>query len=98
MELDLLIKGGEVIDGTGPPRYEADLGITGKRISLLGSSEGAVARRVISTPGLVVCRECGITNIRDRIGCQMGWRVKIVFGAKSWPALVSLLTRGALRP
>ena len=55
MELDLLIKGGEVIDGTGAPRYKADLGITGKRISLLGSGEGAVARRVIDAPGLAVC-------------------------------------------
>jgi len=55
VELDLLIKGGEVMDGTGAPRYEADLGITGQRISLLGPGGGVVACRVIDAQGLVVC-------------------------------------------
>ncbi|MCB1313761.1 MAG: dihydropyrimidinase, partial [Sedimentitalea sp.] len=33
---DLLIRGGTVIDGTGAPRFAADLGLRGARIAAIG--------------------------------------------------------------
>ncbi|CAN5803578.1 D-aminoacylase [soil metagenome] len=53
---DLVIRGAEVLDGTGAPAFRADLGITGDRIvrvSRAGIAEGAGAREVDSR-GLVV--------------------------------------------
>jgi N-acyl-D-aspartate/D-glutamate deacylase len=55
MVFDLLLKNGEVIDGTGAPRKKADVGIMGQRVSLLGPGDGATARRVIDAQGLAVC-------------------------------------------
>ena len=33
---DLLVRGGEVLDGTGPPARRADVGIVGDRIAEVG--------------------------------------------------------------
>ena len=52
---DLLVIGGEAIDGTGRPRCRADIGITRKRIAATGDLTGATARRIIDATGLVVC-------------------------------------------
>ena len=53
---DLLIAGGTVIDGTGAPRYRADVGISGDRVVLV--SRRAIprqrARRVIDATGRIV--------------------------------------------
>jgi N-acyl-D-amino-acid deacylase len=56
---DLLIRGGVVIDGTGAPRYPADLAVTGDRITLLARRPGpavepAQAKRVIDATGKIV--------------------------------------------
>lgn len=53
-QLDLLIRGGSVVDGTGSPAKNADIGITGDRIVFVGPSTGAKAARVIDATGLVV--------------------------------------------
>ncbi len=54
--LDLLIRGGRVIDGTGTPSRAADVGIRDGRIVLVGdaASAGTTARRTIDAAGLVV--------------------------------------------
>lgn len=52
--LDVLIRGGLIVDGTGNPPYVADLGISGGRIAGLGSFEGAEAATVIDARGLAV--------------------------------------------
>ena len=54
MTLDILIKGGEVIDGTGGPRKKADVGIRGDSIVAVGDLEHATAAKVIDATGLVV--------------------------------------------
>jgi len=55
-QYDLLITGGEVIDGTGAARYRADVAITGDRITLVSRTAIArgAARRVINAAGLIV--------------------------------------------
>ena len=52
--LDLLIRGGQVIDGSGSPARAADVGIAGDRILLVGDGSKAQAARVIDAKGLVV--------------------------------------------
>jgi len=52
--LDLLLRGGQVIDGTGGPARRADVGVIGDRIVLVGSSAGRDARRVVDVTGLTV--------------------------------------------
>lgn len=52
---DLLIKNGEVVDGTGAPAVRADVGVTGDRISDVGDLSKAAARSVLDATGKVVC-------------------------------------------
>jgi N-acyl-D-amino-acid deacylase len=53
--LDLLIRGGRVLDGAGNPWYRADVGIAGDRIAAVGRLAGEAARRTIDADGLFVC-------------------------------------------
>jgi N-acyl-D-amino-acid deacylase len=52
--LDVLIRGGRVVDGTGRPGRRADVGITGDRITAIEPLPRAEAARVIDATGLVV--------------------------------------------
>jgi N-acyl-D-aspartate/D-glutamate deacylase len=52
--LDLIIRGGSLIDGSGSPATKADIGITGDRIVFVGPSAGRKAKREIDATGLVV--------------------------------------------
>ena len=51
--VDLLIKGGQVVDGTGGPRMQADVAITGDHIVYVGRAP-VKAKRVIDATGKVV--------------------------------------------
>ncbi len=59
---DILIKNGLICDGTGAPSYEANLGITGDRITYIGKEYGADAKAAVTvidaaskviTPGFI---------------------------------------------
>ena len=52
--LDVLIRGGKLVDGTGNPWRMADVGIRGGRIVEVGNLAGRQATRVIDAKGLVV--------------------------------------------
>jgi N-acyl-D-amino-acid deacylase len=52
--LDLLVKGGEVVDGTGAARRRADVAIQDDRIADIGELPGAQARRVFDATGKTV--------------------------------------------
>ena len=54
MDFDVLITGGEAVDGTGSPRRHADVGIKDGRIAAIDRIEGAHADHVIDARGLVV--------------------------------------------
>lgn len=54
MHLDLLIRGGDLADGTGAPAFRADLGIAGDRIAAIGDLSQAKAARTIDATGLIV--------------------------------------------
>ena len=52
--MDLIIKNGILIDGTGNPWIKSDVGIQGEKIVKIGDLSGAEAERVIDAKGLVV--------------------------------------------
>lgn len=51
---DVLIRGGQVVDGTGNPWFHADIGIRGDRIVAIGKLDDATAKTVIDAKGKVV--------------------------------------------
>jgi N-acyl-D-aspartate/D-glutamate deacylase len=52
---DLLIRGGKIVDGTGDPWFEGDVGITRDRIAAVGRlGEPAAGKRIIDARSLVV--------------------------------------------
>ncbi|MEZ4417101.1 MAG: D-aminoacylase [Gemmatimonadota bacterium] len=51
---DVLIRGGSLIDGTGAPARDADVGLRGGVIAAVGDLSGAEAATVIDASGLVV--------------------------------------------
>lgn len=55
MEFDLIIRGGELVDGTGDPlRSATDLGIRGDRIAAIGDLSGSRSGTEIDATGLIV--------------------------------------------
>jgi N-acyl-D-amino-acid deacylase len=52
--LDLLLSGGTVFDGTGNPRFRADIGLAGDRIAAVGRLGDKPAARRIDVTGLAV--------------------------------------------
>ncbi len=53
-DLDILIRNGSVLDGSGSAERKVDVGISGDRIVLIGSGAGKHAKREIDAKGLVV--------------------------------------------
>src|SRR4029453_2658388 len=51
---DVLIRGGQILDGSGNPWFRGDVGIKGDRIAAVGRLSGATAARVIDATGLIV--------------------------------------------
>ena len=69
---DLVIRNGEVIDGTGAPRFRADVGVTGDRVAAVGDLSGArgaveedAAGRVVS-PGFIDVHTHDDNSLFDR--------------------------------
>ncbi|MYJ36726.1 MAG: amidohydrolase family protein, partial [Acidimicrobiaceae bacterium] len=70
---DLLIQGGDVIDGRGGPRRRADVGIVGDRISAIGNlvNGGAEAAATIDATGLAVTP--GFVDVHTHFDAQVFW-------------------------
>ncbi len=54
MTFDIIIRGGQLIDGSGGPAIEADVGIRSDTIEAIGDLRGANARSEIDARGLLV--------------------------------------------
>jgi len=67
--LDLLITGGEVIDGTGAPARRADVGVVGDRIAEVGDLTGRAAGRTIDARGLTVSP--GFIDVQGQSGTTL---------------------------
>ena len=51
---DVIVEGGDVIDGTGTPRYRADVGTRGARVAVIGELSHKQAHRRVDAHGKVV--------------------------------------------
>jgi len=70
MALDLLIKNGTVVDGTGAPRRCADIGVLGGRVVQIGTVSDA-ARETIDADGLIVSP--GFVDPHTHYDAQITW-------------------------
>ena len=66
---DLLISGGEVIDGTGAPGRRADVAISGDRIVEVGDLAGRAAGRTIDARGLTIAP--GFIDVQGQSGTTL---------------------------
>ena len=70
MAYDLLIKNGWVVDGSGRPRYRADVGVRGGRIAAIGRIRES-AREVLDAEGQVVAP--GFVDGHTHMDAQVFW-------------------------
>jgi N-acyl-D-amino-acid deacylase len=83
---DIVIKGGTVIDGTGAPAREADVGIVGDRVVEVGDLSGTATRTInaedrIVTPGFV--------DIHSHLDAQVAWDAKC--SSSCWHGVTSVV-------
>ena len=69
-ELDLAIRGGTLVDGTGAPAQRGDLGIRGGEVAELGKVTGRAARE-LDASGCVVAP--GFVDIHTHYDAQVFW-------------------------
>src|SRR5690242_16855943 len=66
---DLIVRGGQVIDGSGGSPQRADVGIIGDRIARVGDLSGVAAGKEIDATGLVVAP--GFIDVQGQSGSTL---------------------------
>jgi N-acyl-D-amino-acid deacylase len=70
-DFDLLIRGGDVVDGTGAPARRADVALRGGRIAAVGEGLARRAERVLDADGQVVAP--GFVDCHTHYDAQVFW-------------------------
>jgi len=86
MPYDLMIKNGTVVDGTGAPRFRADIAVTDGRIAEIGKVTGGAAR-TIDADGLVVSP--GFIDPHTHYDAQICWDPLVT--CTSWHGVTSVV-------
>ena len=68
---ELIIRGGEIIDGTGSARRRGDIGVNGGRIEAIADLTSAEATTVIDATDRVVCP--GFVDVHTHLDAQVFW-------------------------
>lgn len=68
---DVIIRGGDVVDGTGAPRRRADVGVVGDRIEAIGDLSDAATDAPIDATGRVVTP--GFVDVHTHVDAQVFW-------------------------
>ena len=71
MQYDLIIQNGTVIDGSGLPRFRADVGIIDGKIASIGRIRGESAQEVVDAEGHVVAP--GFIDGHTHMDAQVSW-------------------------
>ena len=69
--MDVIIRNGMVVDGTGAPARAADVGIVGDRVAVVEESIDSQGRREIDAEGRVVSP--GFVDIHTHLDAQLAW-------------------------
>jgi len=69
--LDILIRNGRIVDGTGAPAFRGDLGIRDGRLQAVGGSLGTPARTELDARGQVVAP--GFIDPHTHLDAQLLW-------------------------
>ena len=70
MAHDIVIRGGELVDGTGSAPFQGDLAIDGDAITAVGKVDGQ-GKREIDAKGLAVTP--GFVDLHTHLDAQIGW-------------------------
>src|SRR5271156_377929 len=86
MSYDLLIRNGTVVDGTGAPRYRADVAIADGRIAEIGKVPDG-ARKIIDASELIVSP--GFVDPHTHYDAQICWDQMV--SCTSWHGITSVV-------
>ena len=86
MSYDLVIRNGIVVDGTGAPRYQADVAIAGGKVAEIGKVRES-GKRTIDADGLVVAP--GFVDPHTHYDAQICWDGAVT--PSSWHGVTSVV-------
>ena len=86
MRHDLVIRGGNVVDGTGSDPFQADIAVDGDQIVEIGKVDGS-GKEEIQADGLVVSP--GFVDLHTHLDAQIGWDPQVT--SVSWHGVTTAL-------